>query len=393
MGKLLQASQLVERGNPKSNLWNPRSATGGEDVKFPSAVFQNQGSSIVTGAALTGDNSTDSGVDIFVPNLYTAWDVSDRVKIGLGINSPFGLKTKYNDDWVGRYYAVNSELTTININPTLAAKLTDNLSVGVGVNLQYAEAELSNAIDFGLIGFSNRLPTRPQASDGFVKLTGDDWSWGYNLGLLYELNQKTRIGLAYRSPIKHELEGDADFTVPAAVTPLTATGRFRDTGVKTELKLPDTLSLSAYHEISPRVAVTADVTWTGWSSFEELRVKFDNPVEPDNVQPENWHDSFRYSLGVNYALSNAWQLRAGVAYDESPSDEKYITPRIPDDNRTWLAIGASFTPSDAFSFDVGYAHLFIDDTSTNLESTTNGRLRGKFDSHVDIVGVQMTWRF
>ncbi len=94
MGKLLQASQLVERGNPKSNLWNPRSATGGEDVKFPSAVFQNQGSSIVTGAALTGDNSTDSGVDIFVPNLYTAWDVSDRVKIGLGINSPFGLKTK-----------------------------------------------------------------------------------------------------------------------------------------------------------------------------------------------------------------------------------------------------------------------------------------------------------
>lgn len=360
---------------------------------FPSAIFQNQGSTIVTGAPLTGSNGGDAGVNVFVPNLYAAWELSDRVKIGLGINSPFGLKTNYNGDWVGRYQAVNSELTTININPTLAAKLTDNLSVGIGVNLQYAEAELSNAIDFGLVGFGAGLRTRPQGSDGFVKLTGNDWSWGYNLGVLYEPSRKTRIGLAYRSSIAHELQGDANFTVPATATALTATGRFTDTGAKTALDLPETVSLSAYHQLSPRLAATADVTWTNWSRFKELRVQFDNPIEPDSVQPENWHDAFRYSLGINYALSNAWELRAGVAYDESPIDDKYITPRIPDNNRTWVTIGASYKASDSLSFDIGYAHLFVDDAEINQESTTSGTLRGKFDNQVDIVGVQLNWRF
>lgn len=360
---------------------------------FPSAVFQNQGSTIVTGASLNGGDGGDGGVGIFVPNLYTAWSLSERIKIGLGINSPFGLITEYNDDWVGRYQAVKSELVTININPTLAAKLTDNLSAGIGVNLQYAEAELSNAIDFGLIGFSAGLRTRPQTTDGFVELTGNDWSWGYNLGLLYELNQKTRVGLAYRSSITHELKGDADFTVPTTAAAITATNRFRDTGAKTELNLPETVSLNAYHQLSPRLAATADVTWTNWSRFQELRVNFDNPVEPDNIQPENWHDTFRYSLGVNYNLSDAWQLRAGVAYDQSPVGEEYVTARIPDNDRTWVTIGASFKPSDSLSFDFGYAHIFVKDASINLESTTSGTLRGEFNNQVDIVGVQANWRF
>lgn len=369
------------------------SVTGAAYYIFPSAIFRNQNSTTFTGAALSGNNGGDGGVDILVPNLYAAWDVSDRLKLGLGINSPFGLKTEYNNDWVGRYYAINSELATININPTVAAKLSDNLSIGVGINLQYADAELSNAIDFGSIGASNRLRTRPQAADGSVKLTGDDWSWGYNVGLLYEPNQKTRIGLAYRSPITHDLQGNADFTVPTVAAALTATGRFRDTDAKTVLKLPETLSLNAFHQINPRLAATADITWTGWSSFEELRFNFDNPAEPDSVTPENWHDTVRYSLGLNYSLSKAWQLRAGVAFDPSPVDEKYVTPRIPDSNRTWLALGASFTPSESLSFDVGYAHLFVDDTSIDLESRTDGNLRGNFDNQVDILGVQLTWRF
>lgn len=360
---------------------------------FPSAKFQNQGSNIITGAPLTGSNGGDAGVGVFVPNVYAAWSLWDRVKIGLGINTPFGLKTKYNDDWVGRYQAVKSELTTININPTLAAKLTNNLSVGVGVDLQYAKAELSNAIDFGLIGFGARLRTRPQGSDGFVKLTGDDWSWGYNLGLLYEPSQNTRIGLAYRSPITHDLKGDANFTVPAAATALTANGQFTDSRAKTVLNLPETVSLSAYQQLSPRLAATADVTWTGWSRFKELRVNFDNPVQPDSVQPENWHDTFRYSLGVNYALNAAWKLRAGVAYDPSPVEDKYRTARIPDSNRTWLSIGTSFQASNSLSFDVGYAHLFVDDGEINQASTTNGTLKGRFESHVDVVGVQLNWKF
>lgn len=358
----------------------------------PTALFQDRGSVVVTGAPLTGGDGGDGGVDIFVPNFYAVWNASDRVKLGLGVNSPFGLKTRYDRDWVGRYYAINSELVTININPTVAAKLTENLSLGAGINLQYAEAKLSNAIDFGLIGAS-RLRTSPQATDGSVELEGDDWSWGYNLGLLYEPNRKTRLGLAYRSAITHDLAGEADFNVPAAVSALTATGRFQDGSIDAELNLPDTLSLNAYHQISSRIALTGDVTWTNWSRFEELRVTFDNPVEPDNVQPENWHDTVRYSVGINYTLSPAWELRAGVAYDPSPVDSTYRSPRIPDNNRTWLAIGATFKASDAISFDVGYAHLFVDDSEIDLSSSTSGNLRGQIDSDVDVVGLQLTWKF
>ena len=359
----------------------------------PTALFQDRDSTIATGAPLTGGEGGDGGVNIVVPNLYAVWNASDRVTLGLGVNSPFGLKTRYDRDWVGRYHAINSELVTININPTVAAKLTDNLSLGAGINLQYAEAKLSNAIDFGLIGASNRLRTAPQSTDGSVELEGDDWSWGYNLGLLYEPDRRTRLGLAYRSAITHDLEGEANFNVPGAVSALTATGRFQDGGIAAELNLPDTLSLHAYHQISPRVALTGDVTWTNWSRFEELRVAFDDPVEPDNVQPENWRDTVRYSLGVNYALSSAWELRAGVAYDPSPVDDTYRSPRIPDNNRTWLAIGASFKASDSISFDIGYAHLFVDDSNIDLSGSTSGNLRGKIDSDVDVVGLQLTWKF
>lgn len=359
---------------------------------FPTALFQDRGSVDVTGAPLTGGDGGDGGVNIFVPNFYAVWNAGDRIKLGLGVNSPFGLKTRYDRDWVGRYYAINSELVTININPTVAAKLTDNLSLGAGINLQYAEAKLSNAIDFGLIGAA-RLRTSPQTADGSVELEGDDWSWGYNLGLLYEPNRKTRFGLAYRSAITHDLEGEANFNVPAAVSALTATGRFQDGSVKGELNLPDTLSVNAYHQISRRVALTGDVTWTNWSRFEELRVTFDNPTEPESIIPNNWHDTFRYSLGIDYAVSEAWKLRAGVSYDPSPVDGTYRSPRIPDSNRTWLAIGASFKASEAIDFDIGYAHLFVDDSNIDLSSSTSGNLRGKVDSDVDIIGLQLTWKF
>ncbi len=162
-------------------------------------------------------------------------------------------------------------MSTININPAVAVKITDNFSAGAGLDIQYAAAVLSNAIDFGLIGRSAGLRTLPQSADGFVKVSGDDWSVGYNLGLLYEPTSTTRVGLAYRSGITHNLKGDADFTVPGSVAALTRTGAFRDTGASAKLKLPDSLSLGVYHELSPRVALMGDVTWTNWSRFKELR--------------------------------------------------------------------------------------------------------------------------
>lgn len=368
------------------------SIVGASYVIFPSISFKNQGSTAATGAPLSGNNGGDAGVDIVVPNFYAAWSLSENVKAGIGINVPFGLATSYNRDWVGRYQAVESSLTTININPTIAAKLSDNFSVGAGLNVQYAEAELSNAIDFGSIGRSVGLPTQPQQADGFVKITGSDWSVGYNLGVMYEPTKSTRIGLSYRSPITQDIRGNADFTVPTSVAALTQGGRFTDTGASAVLNLPDTLSLAVYQEINPRVSIVGDVTWTNWSRFQELRVSFANPNEPDSVQPENWKDTYRFGLGVNYAVNDRLTLRTGITYDPSPISDEFVTARLPGGDRTLLGVGASYQPSKSFSFDVGYTHVFSENSPINETNSTGNTLRGEFESEVNIIGVQLNWQ-
>ncbi len=368
------------------------SVVGAGYAIFPGVRFQNQGSIVRTGAPLLGGNGGNAGVDIVIPNLYTALSLSNRLKIGLGINAPFGLATKYDSDWVGRYQAIESKLTTININPTVALKLTNNFSVGAGVDVQYASALLTNAIDFGTIGRSSGLPSQPQKADGFVKITGNDWSVGYNLGLMYEPTKTTRVGVAYRSAITQNLRGNAEFTVPNSAKLLTAKEQFTNTGALAVLKLPDSLSIAASQQLSPNLALVGDVTWTHWSRFQELRVKFDNQ-QPDKVQPEHWQDTYRLGLGANYTVNRTLTVRTGVTYDPSSVRDKFTTARIPGGDRTLLGVGASYRPSRMLSLDVGYTHVFSGDNSINQSSVTDGTLKGKFNSHVDVVGVQLNYKF
>jgi long-chain fatty acid transport protein len=306
---------------------------------------------------------------------------------------PFGLAVKYDDNWVGRYHAVETELETININPSLAFKASDNLSLGFGVSVQTAKVILSNAIDFGA------LILQPQQHDGFVEIKGDnndDLSYGWNAGLLYELSNNTRFGLAYRSEIKHKLKGDADFTVPGSVSSFTESGLFIDSKVSADVTFPQTLSLSAYQNYDA-LAVMADITWTGWSTFQELRIKYDNPAQPDSVTTEDWNDTFRYALGINYHTAPQWLLRAGIAYDETPvPNAQHRTPRIPDNDRFWLSLGAGFQAGKSLTVDFGYSHLFIDDAEINNEFEASApqlrsTLKGTYKSSVDILSLQLTW--
>ncbi len=382
-------------------------ATAAVHVIAPSAELSDSGSRTAFGTPLRGGSGGEAGETRAVPNFYYARDLTSTVKFGLGINAPFGLATQYDSDWIGRYHAIKSDLTTVNINPALAFKLNDVLSLGVGVSAQFADAELTNAVDFGAVcaggeaagalpaGTCAALDLSPQGADGSVKVEGDDWSAGVNLGLLYELSAETRVGFAYRSKIKHTVDGDATFVVPASAVALTQSGAFRNTGVHAHLELPDTASLSVYHRMTPKWAVMSDITWTGWSSFDELRVVFDNPAQPDSVQPERWDDTLRYSLGFTYYHDPKWTFRFGIAYDETPiPDAEHRTPRIPGNSRRWIALGGSYSPSDKLTLDVGYTHLFVDDISINsVEVATGHRLVGTYDSSVDILSAQLQWRF
>lgn len=363
----------------------------------PSAKFNNQGSTTV-GGPLTGGNGGDAGDWGFVPNLYYAMDISPGFKFGLGINAPFGLKTQYNAGWVGRYQAQKSEVKTVNINPALAYKVNDTVSLGAGISAQYIRAELTKAIDFSTVCLGTLGPgpctalglNVPQTRDGAVKLTASDWSYGFNLGALFQVNPATRIGLAYRSKVRQKLSGDAGYSnVPAAFA---ASPTFTNTGAKANITLPDSLSLSALHQVDSKWAIMGDVTWTRWSEFNELRIRFDNGAA-DNVTPENWRDTYRVSLGTTYQYNDAWKIRGGIAYDRTPVTDAFRTARIPDNDRTWLAVGASYKVSKAGSADFGYAHLFVKDASINKTEPAAGNLLGNYSNDVNILSVQYTHNF
>ncbi len=368
---------------------------GGIHALIPYAKFRNEGSVHASGLPLTGADGGNAGITALVPNLYYSNRVNDRLSAGLGVFVPFGLNTEYDSSWVGRYHAVKSDLKTVNINPAAGYRLTEKLSVGAGLDLQYVKAELSNAIDFGTIFGSLGVPgMAPQGNDGFVKLKADSWSWGYNVGVLYEFTEDTRTGIAYRSRIKQKLDGDADFSGVPSPNP---TGRFLDTGIKADETLPDSLSLSHWHNFTKEFAAMADITWTNWSTFDELRIRFDNPLESDAVTTSQWKDSFRYAIGAVY-MPGRWTFRAGAAYDKTPvPDAAHRTPRIPDGDRTWLAFGLGYKLTEKASLDMGYAHLFVKDSEIRKtpagEDQLRGGLSGSYESKADIISGQVSWVF
>jgi long-chain fatty acid transport protein len=361
----------------------------------PSAEFRNRG-------AMTGGNGGDAGGWSLVPAAYYATDLAfdPRMRFGIGIQSPFGLRTDYDAGWVGRYQALKSEMKTININPTLAYRLNDSLSVGAGVSAQYVDVELSRAIDIGtacaarLGAACGPLGLRPQASDGSVTVKGDDWGFGFNLGVLYAPTEATRFGIAYRSKIGHGLSGDATFTTPAGAPPALIAGLgLANTGASAGVDLPESLAVSAYADLDPRWSVMGDLTWMRWNRFRELRIRFASGLA-DSVTPEHWRNTVRVGFAANYRYSDMWKLRAGIAYDPTPVRSEFRTPRIPDADRFWLGVGAQFRPTPRSTWDVGFAHLFVRDASIDKsEPPLGGRLIGEYESNVNILSVQYSHAF
>lgn len=377
---------------------------------IPNSEFSNTGS---TGAAALGSpplsgGNDDGGFNALVANFYYVTDLNADMKFGFGVSTPFGLAIKYDDTWVGRYHAVESDLKTINFNPSIAYRVNKDLSLGAGINLMLVDVTLTSAVDFGslcLAFFASSTCVSqgavPQMTDGFADLTGDnfsDLSWGINFGLMYQLSEDTRIGVAYRSQVVVHVDGDADFTVPAAGSFASSSGLFVDTGLRASIKLPDSLSVSVASEMD-ELTLLADVTWTGWSNFEELRVVYDNPAQPDSVTTENWNNSLRFSVGADYRYSDDITLRGGLAYDETPVPSASLrTPRLPGNSRKWLSLGGTYVINKVFTVDVAYSHLFVSDVAINntFESsvpTLAATLNGTYQASVDIFSAQLRWNF
>jgi long-chain fatty acid transport protein len=421
---------------------------------MPSDEFTNQGTlynlpgTPFNGLPVVGGNGGNAGINHIVGNLYVSHPLVRNssygdITVGVGVFTPFGLETDYQPDWVGRYAALRTKLTTIDIQPTLAWRY-DRFSLGAGVDIQYASARLTQAIDFGLAAqaplgqFYAALPailaargipaaaipgiiaaTRaaytnagfvPGGLDGVTEITGKDWAVGFTVGALFEYRkpgedngclQEGRIGVSYRSKMDHTLEGDAAFrrvpliTAAGAPVQFPSPTAFQDVffnqGVTAPLDLPDILHASIYQRFAKQFAVMGDVTWTHWSRLQQVPIVFDNPGTPTNVLNINYDDARRYAVGFEWYACKNLTLRTGFAYDETPIQSAELrTPRIPDNNRYWLSFGAKYSPRDWLDLDIGYAHLFVQDPPSNFTDSQGHQLIGTYNAHVDIVSASFT---
>ncbi|MCB0330232.1 MAG: porin [Bdellovibrionales bacterium] len=389
--------------NPAAMAWIPDThVSANVDLIIPSAEFKNNGSNNpnLGGIALSGSNGPDGGELAAVPSFYVKSELFEGAHFGLGVHSPFGLSTNYDREWVGRYTAVESELRTVSITPAFSFEVTENFAIGGALNVLYTEATLSNAIDFGTIGFgqlgaaqATALGLAPQQNDGFVEVKGDDWSAGFTLGGSYRYGENSKIGLAWKSKIDTDLRGTADFIVPTAAAPLTGTGLFTDTGATAGVTLPESIALSWIHNFSEEWGVLFETQWTNWDRFEELRVQFDG-VQPDAVTPEDWDDVWRFSVAMRYSPAPDWTFSAGWTFDEEPiPGANRRTPRIPGNDRNWLALGMKYQLAEQVNLRATYAHLFVKDGDVIASDSVGNNLVGSFDNSVDLVGLGIDYQF
>lgn len=350
------------------------------DLVRPQAEFSNRGSVAAFGQAV-GGNGGDAGDWAGIPAGYMTWQLTDRVFAGLGVGAPFGLKTHYDDNWAGRFHAVKSEIKTVNINPSIAFKVSDVFSVGLGVNFQRIDADLTNAV--------NTVALAGAGTSALGRIKGDDTAWGWNVGAMWQVSDTTRLGATYRSKIDYKLEGTARFTGSAAAFLNGARGG----DVTADVEMPDTATFSVAQKISDRWTMLGDVSWTGWSTLQKLEV---NRVDGVNVTTEElkWRDTWRVAFGGTYAYTDALSLKFGLAWDQTPVRDTARLPRVPDEDRVWLSFGVQWRPDAMSAVDVGYAHLFVKDARISANGgTAKGLLVGEYDNAVDILGVQYSTRF
>jgi long-chain fatty acid transport protein len=349
------------------------------------------------GSAITGSAGGDIAHDALVPATYVSARIAPDWTLGLGVTAPFGLTTKSPNDAIARYHALTSSLRTVNVTPAVAWQARPDLALGAGLQLQQAHARLSSAVDFGTIGAASGLPFAPGSRDGRSTVVGDDTAVGWQLGAQWEPVQGTRLGLAFRSALFHELTGDATFEgVPA---PLNASPNFRNTGARAKLVTPETFHVGLSQRFGENWTLLGGLEWTNWSRFRELRINFDNGRAP-SVTEENWRDSYFLSLGGEYRLTPAVTLRAGVAYDQSPIPAADRTPRVPDNDRYWLSFGASWQAMPGVTLTAGYTHIFVNEGQVRLRdpgpNNTNlfrGNLDANYRGSVDIFAIQARFAF
>ncbi len=389
------AGQAAAAENASTIFFNPAGMAQlpGTQISFavsgigPSIQFSDSGASRspIPRAVPLGDDGGNAGSWSALPAGYLSWQLNKSWWLGVGITSPFGLKTDYDANFIGRFQSQTSQLKTYDINPSIAWEINDTVTLGAGVSYQHAQFTLDRPTITAFV---------PPATvfTGATHLDASDSNWGWNVGAMFNFGPDSRIGISYRSSISYDLGGTTTISGVPLLGSIAAP-------VMANVRLPDTYSVGFAHALNKQWELLGDFTYTRWSTIKAVPIVTTtaSTLGPAGTTLDTFNfqfdDSFRIGLGVNDKVTNDLTLKAGIAYDKSPVDDQYRLVTLPDNNRTWLALGGKYAFSKAATLDVGYAHVFVDDASINQTRLLQGTVAGNYSEHVDIVSAQFSYSF
>ena len=336
----------------------------------------NPNTTVTTLVAPGVETETDVEDNWYVPpSAYITHQYNDKVWAGIGIFSRYGLGTEYPDDWPGRYNVQEATIQSIDINPSVALKVLDNLSIAVGLRAEWFEFELTKAIPAGIPGVDPDLQ---------MNMKGDDWGIGYNLGAYYQATDWLAFGLAFESEIEQEIEGDYTTTHP-----LLSGGDGSG-----DITTPSILRFGTSVKATEKLTINAGIVYTMWSSYDELAIEFDPALlgkVPTSTTEKDWDDVPRYQIGAEYALTDVWALRAGYIYDKAPDPDEHVDYLIPTNDRHLFSLGVGYQKGD-FSCDLGYTYLLVEKRDVDARPE-DGVLAGEFkDGYTHIMGLSCGYK-
>jgi long-chain fatty acid transport protein len=395
-GNAIEHAPAVQASNPAglANLTGTQLQVG-SNLYSVGSLLSNAGSTTLLGTPARG-TAGDLTLTTPTPFFYLSHAFTDRITAGLGVSTMFGLGTHYPDGWFGRYFALDTDLKTVDVNPNLSYRVLDTLSVGAGFYVRYSRAKVTKALDLGGIAAANGIPAVPEGQDGIVRLDADEWGAGYKLGLDWHATPALEVGASFRSGQHSRLDGTAHFTLsPAGQILSSLTGSLVQSSITAASSDPATAAVAIGYAVTPDLKLLGEVDWVNWKTFNELRVVFANPAQPDSAVTGHWRDTWKIAAGLTYKLLPQIELRAGTAWEESPiPDPAHRTPLLPDSDRVWLSAGVGWSVTPATQVNLGYAHLFFSDTTLVSSDPTSGILRvNTSQGHAEIVSLDVITRF
>jgi long-chain fatty acid transport protein len=325
------------------------------------------------------------------PNAYAVVPIGGNLTFGVGLMTPYGLRTNWDDPWVGRFSSRDANIKVLSVEPALAWQSSSGVfAIGGGIEYRRGRVVLNrnNALP-GINPFNQRI------SDVANAYLSSDWESGttWNAGLLFKPGT-WRIGLAYRADMDIDFNGDITVTqIPTgvpAVDAQVAQGLPHNQGVKTSIPFPAVASLGIATTAIPNWDIEADITHTTWSRFKALAVNFNDQPAFSFVRAENWDDTYSYRLGANHTVNKNWDIRLGVLYDENPEPVQAVSPLLPDSDREGVTFGVGYHHGP-FTIDATEFVLHFKKRST--QGVSPDFVNGIYRTDANLVSLNFGYRF